>query len=148
MSDTGIVREKIGDSIELQIEGLPSSIITPATQARAALELASHSITLGADLSAGILGGVRYAQLRIGDDLYKLSYSVIVVRPMLAAEVFKAAFDWIESKKVRGVLDASLADAALEQLRERFKLEISTLSGDATTEPSPPKRSSSSAKGK
>lgn len=120
----GVVKEQIGTGIELMIEGLPSSVVTPATQARAALELARHSIPLGADLSAGVLGGVRYAHLRIGSEMYKLKYSLIVLRPMVALEVFSEALDWIEFKKATGRVDAQLADETTAYLRERFSIEL------------------------
>lgn len=119
-----VIKEKVGDGIELMIEGLPRSVITPASQARAALELVKHSIPLGADLSAGVLGSVRHATLRIGSEYYKLKYSIIVLRAMTALEVFSEAIEWIEFKKARGSVDSELADDTIAYLRERHRKEL------------------------
>lgn len=77
-TSSSVRRVMIGANIELVIEGLPQSVATPAAQEQAALELVRHSIPFGSDLSAGILGGVRYATLRIGSEYYKLKYSLII----------------------------------------------------------------------
>lgn len=119
-----VVTEKIGKGIELIIDGLPKAVATPALQAKAAMELAKHNIPLGADLTAGVLGGVRYATLRIGGEYYKLKYSVIVLRAMTALEVFSEAIEWIEFKKARGTVDSQLADETVAYLRERYKTEL------------------------
>lgn len=121
-----VVREQIGSGIELLIEGLPESVITPASQAKAALELARHSIPLGADLGAGVLGGIRYATLRIGREVYQIRYSLIVLRAITALEVFSEAIQWIEFKKEKGYVDCGLADDTISYLRERFSKELRT----------------------
>ena len=119
-----VVKEKIGKGIELMIEGLPESVATPALQARAAMELAKYNIPLGADLMVGVLGGVRYATLRIGREYYKIKYSIIVLRAMTALEVFSEAIEWIEFKKARGTVDQLLADETISYLRERYRAEL------------------------
>lgn len=119
-----VVRELVGSGIEMLIEGLPQSMLTPSTQAQAALALARHGIPFGADLTAGVLGGVRYATLRIGREIYQIKYTLIVLRPMVALEVFSEAIAWIEFKKARGMVDPVLADDAINYLRDYYGREF------------------------
>jgi hypothetical protein len=118
------ISEHIGEGLELLIEGIPAAVATPANQAQAALMLARHSIPLGADLTAGVLGGIRYASLRIGTEVYKLKYSLIVLRPMVALDVYSEAIEWIEFKQARGTVDNELANETIAFLRRSFKKEL------------------------
>lgn len=120
-----VVTESIGENIELLIEGLPQALITPAVQARAALALVQHAIPLGADIGVGLLGSIRYATLRIGNEYYKLKYSIRVMRVLTAVQVYNEAIQWIKFKKDSGMLDSQLADDALKHLRSDFRNQIS-----------------------
>jgi transcriptional regulator with XRE-family HTH domain len=125
LSKSGPQRVKIGNSIELLIEGLPDPIATPTVQEKeVALLLAKQAIPLGAELSVGVLGGVRYAALRVGSEVYKLKYSLIIHRHMVALEVFNEAINWIEFQKARGSVDAVLADDTIAYFRERYNSEF------------------------
>ncbi len=73
-----------------------------------------------------MLGGVRYAVLRIGGELYKIKYSVVVIKAMTALEVYSEAIQWIEFKKMRGIVDYDLADQAIDYLRNKYKREFPT----------------------
>ncbi|NEP86478.1 MAG: hypothetical protein F6K18_06365 [Okeania sp. SIO2C2] len=111
-----VTTEKIGEKIELMIEGLPKAEMTPSEVSQASLALVQHEIPLGADISAGILGGIRYATLRISGQVYKLKYSIKVLRVLTALEVYNEAVTWIKFKKERGMLDPDLADLAIKKL--------------------------------
>ncbi|MDB9518497.1 hypothetical protein PN466_16250 [Roseofilum reptotaenium CS-1145] len=121
----GVVTEKIGDGIEMMIEGLPQASITPAVQAKAALTIAQHGIPMGVDLGVGILGGIREATLKIGSQYYKLKYSIRVMRVLTAFEIYNEAIQWIEFKKGSGGVDTQLADNTINYLRIDFQNQIS-----------------------
>ncbi|HND49361.1 MAG TPA: hypothetical protein PLL95_12420, partial [Anaerolineales bacterium] len=70
-----IIKIKIGESLELIIEGLPASIITPFVQEKVAILLVKQGLPNAGVISAGILGGVRTATLQIGGENYQLKYS-------------------------------------------------------------------------
>lgn len=118
-----IIKQEIGTGIELLIEGLPAAVMTPANLARAGIELASHSIPFGADVTAGLLGGIRYATLRIGSESYTLKYSLIVIKPMRALQVYSEAIAWIEYQKGRNA-DPVLADQAIAYIRGKYAKEF------------------------
>ena len=120
-----VITEKIGDNIELLIDGLPQSVMTPSTQAKAALMLAKYAIPIGADLAEGVLGGVRVATLKIGRQYYQIKYAVKVLKPLTALEVYSEAIQWIEFQKVTGRADSQLADYTIQYLRKEFRKEFS-----------------------
>jgi len=116
-----LVREEISENIELLIEGMPDAIVTPSQASQAALALAMHGIPAAADISAGILGGIRYATLRIGNEYYKLKYSIRVMRILTALEIYNEAIMWIDYKKQRGIFDRELADDAIKKLKTELR---------------------------
>lgn len=116
-----VITEKIGTGIELMMEGLPQAAITPKIQADAALAIVKHCIPMGADIGAGILGGVRYATIKIGSQFYKFKYAIRVMRVMVAAEVYSEAIGWIDYKKSTGALDSGIADMTKDYLYEDFQ---------------------------
>jgi hypothetical protein len=120
-----VVKESVGDNIEIIIEGLPQALITPAVQAQAALALVQHGIPLGVDIGVGLLGSIRNATLRIGSEYYKLKYSIRVVKVLTAVQVYNEAIQWIKFKKDCGMLDSELADRAMKHLRSDFQNQIS-----------------------
>lgn len=120
----GIVTERIGDGIEIMMEGLPQASITPAVQANAALALVQHGIPMGVDIGVGILGGIRYATLRFGSEYYKIKYSIRVMRVMIALEIYNEAIQWINFKKMSGTVDTQLADAAIRYLGDDFNNQM------------------------
>ena len=93
---SNVIKEQIGEGIEVLIEGLPQSVVTPSIQAKAALALVQHGIPLGSDLSAGVVGGILEAGLKIGGKYYKFKYSIIALKAITAVEVYSQAIQWIE----------------------------------------------------
>lgn len=137
-----VIKTKIGENMELLIEGLPTSIITPSVQAKTVLSLVKHGIPATGVIGAGILGGIKTATLKIGDETYQIKYSIKVLKSVTAVEIYSEAVDWIDSQKTRGNFDAALADDAIDYLRSEFQREFSSrLNGDSTTDaPLPPKK--------
>lgn len=119
-----VVTEKIGDGLEIIMEGLPQASITPAAQAKAALAIAQHGIPIGFDIGAGILGGISYATLKFGSQYYKFKYSIRVMRVMTAFEIYNEAIQWINFKKMSGAVDTQLADSAIDYLRYEFENQM------------------------
>jgi hypothetical protein len=116
--------EKIGDGIELMIEGIPKSVLTPAIQAKAALALVQHSIPLGVHISAGIIGEIGDATLKIGNKLYKIKFAYRAMRVITALEIYGEAKQWIEYKSSIGSFDSQMADDAIKYLREDFQRHL------------------------
>lgn len=136
-----VVKIKIGDSVELLIEGLSTSVLTPEIQARAALSLVKHGISTTRVISAGILGGIRTAALNVGNEIYPIKYSINVLKPITALEIFSEAVNWIENQKATNGLDLDLANDAIDYLRSEFKHEFGRgLNGDSTTDAPSPKK--------
>lgn len=117
----GVIRESIGTGIELLIEGLPQSLITPAVQAKAVMSLVRFGIPVGAAFTQGVIGGVSTAALQIGSQIYRLKFSFIALRAITALEVYSEAIEWIEFKKARGTVDGILADDTIDYLREDLR---------------------------
>ncbi|RMG34665.1 MAG: hypothetical protein D6732_10380 [Methanobacteriota archaeon] len=124
MATSEVIREKIGESIELMIEGLPKAVITPEVQAKAAMALVKHGIPTAGIISAGILGGVKTAVLQIGSEYYQLKYSIRVLKVVTALDIYSEAVQWIEFQKTSNRVDAAMADDAIEYLRNEFKREF------------------------
>ncbi len=100
-----VVTEKIGDGIELYIEGIPQAAITPAAQTAATLALLASmqdGISMGASFTAGIIGSMGNATLKIGNSYYKIKYAFRAMRAMTALEIYSQA---IEYRKLRGQTD-------------------------------------------
>lgn len=116
-----VVKEKLGEGIELLIEGLPQSVITPDIQAKAVMSLVQYGIPVAGNFTAGIIGGVSNATLTIGSQIYRLKFTFIAMRAITALEIYSEAIDWIKYKKARGVWDAELSDATIDYLREDLK---------------------------
>jgi hypothetical protein len=116
-----VVTEKIGDGIELLIEGIPQSTITPANQAAATLALMQHSIPIGAHFTAGIIGSMGNATLKIGNSYYKIKYAFRAMRAITALEIYSQAIDYIEYRKSRGQVDSLLADDTISYLRKSLQ---------------------------
>jgi hypothetical protein len=116
-----VVKEKLGEGIELLIEGLPQSVVTPDIQAKAVMSLVQYGIPLAGSFTAGIIGGVSNATLTIGSQIYRLKFTFIAMRAITALEIYSEAIDWIKYKKARGVWDAELSDATIDYLREDLK---------------------------
>jgi hypothetical protein len=115
------VTEKIGDGIELYIEGIPQSTITPAAQAQAALSLIQYGIPMGAHFTAGIIGSIGNATLKIGSEVYKIRYAFQAMRAITALEIYSQAINYIEYRKEKGQFDSILADDTILYLREAYK---------------------------
>lgn len=119
-----VILEKIGDNIEIMIEGLPQAFITPNIQAKAALSLMKYGIPSAGMISAGIVGGIKTATLQIGSKYYQLKYSIKVLRMVTALEVYSESVQWIEYQKNSHKVDAIMANDALEHLRSEFRKEF------------------------
>jgi hypothetical protein len=113
-----VMKERIGEGIELLIEGLPQSVVTPDIQAKAVMSLVQYGIPMASSFSAGIIGGISNATLTIGSQIYRLKFTFIAMRAITALEVYSEAIDWIKYKKARGVWDSELSDATIDYLRE------------------------------
>jgi hypothetical protein len=138
-----IIKSKIGESIELLIEGIPSSIITPVVQAKVALSLVKHGLPNAGAFSAGILGGLKTATLQIGGEYYQLKYSVNVLKPVTALEMYQEAVAWIKFQEATNSVDSDLANEAINYLRSEFSHDFGSnerggLHGDSTTDAPPP----------
>lgn len=57
---------RIDDKVELLVQGLPQSGITPVVEARTTLALLKFGIEGVGEATAGILGSVRRSSIRIG----------------------------------------------------------------------------------
>jgi len=119
-----VIKEKIGESIELMIEGLPKSVVTPAVQAKAAMALIKHGIPTAGVISAGILGGVKTATLQIGSEYYQLKYSIKVLKVVTALDIYSEAVQWIEFQTARHRVDPMMAKDAISYLRNEFRREF------------------------
>jgi len=124
MSTSEVIKEKIGQSIELMIEGLPKAIVTPEVQAKAAMSLVKHGIPTAGVISAGILGGVKTAVLQIGSEYYQLKYSIKVLKVVTALDIYSEAVQWIEFQKASNRVDSVMADDAIAYLRGEFGREF------------------------
>lgn len=112
-----VITQDIGDGIELMIEGIPQSIMTPSQQAKTALSLVQLSLPLGVDLTPGIIGGMLEATLRIENEYYKFKYCIRARRIITALEVYSQAIQWIEFQRLHNRVDPQLADDAINYLR-------------------------------
>ncbi|MFB2972614.1 hypothetical protein ACE1CD_26950 [Aerosakkonema sp. BLCC-F183] len=121
--DNSVVREQIGTGLEVIIEGLPQSVMTPAVQAQAALALVKHGIPAMGSYTAGVIGGIRYATLKVGSQYYKLKYSFIAMRAITALEIFSEATQWIEFQESQGRVDSKLADLTKIYLYKQLEKE-------------------------
>jgi hypothetical protein len=119
MSD--VIKEKLGEGIELLIEGLPQAVITPQVQAKAVMSLVQYAIPVAGSISAGVIGGVSNAALKIGSQVYRLKFTFIAMRAITALEIYSEAIDWIEYQKSRGVWDEQLSDDTVDYLREDLR---------------------------
>lgn len=119
-----VITEKIGNGIELMIEGLPQAALTPALQAKTALSLVKYGIPSAGVIGVGILGGVKTAALNIGGQVYQIKYCIKVLKVMTALQIYSEAIDWIEYQKQKGGFDAELADQAKDYLRGEFDREF------------------------
>ena len=124
MGLNNVITEKIGDGIEILIEGLSHASVTPDIRANAALAMVRNGIPLAGVIGVGILGGIKTATLKINGQILELKYCIKVQKVMTALQIYDEAIHWIQyQKKERGV-DAELADEAIEYLRKEFKQEI------------------------
>jgi hypothetical protein len=82
-----------------------------------ALSLVRRGFPMGASATAGIIGGVREATLKIGSEIYKFKYAIRALRAITAVEVYSEAIEWVQFKKDRGSFDSQLADDTIEFLR-------------------------------
>ena len=119
MSD--VIKEKLGEGIELLIEGLPQAVITPQIQAKAVMSLVQYAIPVAGSISAGVIGGVSNAALKIGSQVYRLKFTFIAMRAITALEIYSEAIAWIEYQKSRGVWDEQLSDDTVDYLREDLR---------------------------
>lgn len=113
-----VVKEQIGDGIELLIEGLPKSKITPMEQANTALALIQHGIPMAASFSAGVIGGIRTAILKISGEYYKLKFSFVAQRAITALEIYSQTIQYIEFQMMHNRVDSPLGEATIKYLRE------------------------------
>ena len=116
-----VIKEKLGEGIELLIEGLPQAVITPQVQAKAVMSLVQYAIPVAGSISAGVIGGVSNAALKIGSQVYRLKFTFIAMRAITALEIYSEAIDWIEYQKSRGVWDEQLSDDTVDYLREDLR---------------------------
>lgn len=119
-----IVTEKIGDGIELIMEGFPQAAVTPALQAKTALSLVKYGIPAAGLIGEGILGGIKTATLSIGGQYYQIKYCIKVLKVMTAVQIYSEAIDWIKYQKQKGGFDSELADDAIEYLHKEFNREF------------------------
>jgi hypothetical protein len=115
-----VVTEKIGNGIELYIEGIPQSTITPAAQAQAALSLIQYGIPMGAHFTEGMIGSIRNATLKIGNSYYKIKYAFRAMRVITALEIYSEAKQYIDYRISRGLVDPVLGKAAQNYLDKSF----------------------------
>lgn len=120
----GIVAYSISDKFELTVEGLPESALSSKVDSRIALALVQSTIPTSGAVSAGILGNIRTATVKVGYEYYKIKYSLVVMRTITAVEIFNDALKWIEFQKENNVIDPVLADETIAYLREQFRNEL------------------------
>lgn len=118
-----MIRERIGEGIELLIEGLPPAIVSAETQAKAVLGLVRYGIPAAGTISAGVLLGVRSAALKIGSEIYQIKYSIVVLKAITALEIYSQAIQWIDFQKEHNRVDGELADSTIEFLRDSLRQE-------------------------
>ncbi len=136
-----IVKVKISESIELLIEGLPKSIVSPEIQTKAALSLVRYAIPTEGVIPVGVLAGVKTAVLQIANEIYHLKYSINVLKVVTALEIYSEAVQWIEFQKASNRVDSEMADDAISYLRSEFRREFrNQLPGDPTTDAPPPSK--------
>lgn len=119
-----VIQEKIGNNLTILIEGLPKELITPEIQARIALSLVKFGIPTAGVIGAGVLGGVKTAALQVGGEFYQVKYSIQVLKPVTALDIFGEAVKWIGFQQAYNRIDAEMADDAIEHLRNEFKKEF------------------------
>jgi hypothetical protein len=115
---------RIDDNVELMVQGLPQSHITPLQEAKTTLALLQLGINGIGEASAGLLGGVRRVTLRIGREFYTLTWSLRVLRPLTALEVSSLAVKYIEEKVADGTFDEAMSNVAREYIYAMFTNEF------------------------
>lgn len=138
-----IIKIKVGESLELIVEGLPIYIITPSVQDKVAISLVKQGLPNTGAISAGILGGIKTATLQIGGEYYQLKYSIHALKAVTALEVYEEAVAWIKFQETANRVDADLAKDAIDYLRNEFSRNFGSnerggLYGDSTTDAPPP----------
>lgn len=121
MAETHV--ERIGEDMELIIDGLPKQMMSAAQTAKASLALVQHGLPIAANTVSGIAGTVRTATLRIGREYYLLKYSLRVMKMMTALEVYSEAIDYINFQSGRR-FDPAMASHAINYLRAEFSREF------------------------
>lgn len=122
--DNKVIQQPIGTDLEVIIEGLPPSVMTPAVQAQTALALVKHGIPAAGSFTAGVIGGIRSATLKVGCECYKLKYSFVAMRAITSLEIFSEAIQWIQFQQLYNRVDPTLAAETITQLREQHKKEL------------------------
>ena len=114
----------IDNQIELLIEDLPQSIISANKEAKIKLALLQLGLDGVGEATAGILGGVRKATLRVGQEYYTLKWSLKVLKPLTALEVSSLAVNYINAKVEDQTFDKQMATTALNYIRDMFDDEF------------------------
>jgi hypothetical protein len=117
--------EKIGDNMELILDGLPTGM-SPEHAAQAALAMVEHALPIAMSASGIIIGVARTATLRIGKEVYLLKYSVRMLKVMTAVEIYSEAIAWMQFQIARGRFDKKIANEAIDYIRNEFRKEFPT----------------------
>jgi tetratricopeptide (TPR) repeat protein len=110
---------EINKDINVTIEGLPLSRLTASMQAQAVLALVKNGIPITANIiNSGIVGGIRYAALKLDNQYYKLKYAIRAKRILTAIEVYSEVIQWINIQRNSNLIDPILADLTVNYLRQ------------------------------
>jgi hypothetical protein len=118
-----IIQERVGN-ITLLIEGLPMELITPKLQAQMTLSFIKHGLPTSGTITAGVMGGVKTAVLEVGGEYYQVKYSIKVSKTITALDVYQEAVKWIESQRLNNRIEPTMANDAIDYLRNEFKKEF------------------------
>jgi hypothetical protein len=119
-----ITTYKVGDGLEVLLEGIPKSIITPEQQASTALQIIKHAIPVAASVTPGIIGSVQTAVLKVAGQHYTIKYAMRATRVIRAAEIYSQAIHYIQFEQQHNRITKELADSAISHLHMLFEEEF------------------------
>ena len=115
---------KIGDGLEVMLEGIPKSIVTPEVQAKMALSIVKHAIPMAVSITPGVIGSLQTAYLKIAGRQYEVKYALRATRVMKAAEIYSQTIEFLEFQRDRNRMDTAIANSAIEHLRLDFNEQM------------------------
>lgn len=118
---SNLIRENIGDGIELLIEGIPQSALSPISRTRTILRLFEKIFPPGIDLVTNVVGKTMAGTFKIRTQHYEFTFQFTTMRALKALDVYAAAIQWIEFQMFRGTLDEQLGRETIAYLREDLR---------------------------